>query len=693
MLTLARTAETLNPKTERETVSYRLNYGGGKTEVLTIPANPHKRTAEPAPVVPEPGSAFYFTTAPVDYDGFGTRTMETDCGRSSGWKVWRKIQVFDQHFNWQNGRNGSGFHPTVPAQQFAELRSVFVHAEPEPETTEPAPAVVVSPAVETSPRQQDEKIVADLVNQAQTTRAAEEKLLAELPAFDWTTKPSAWKPAHVLYYLETVCGSNVSHEDRTDTDFVRVQNLARAEDQFRRRNTITATANVNRRVLLDSLKTAKKFGGSRGGNKTVSLSVNGSLELVAINNDARFSQTVAFREKTGHTSLTVPESRLLEIANKLKADSLDLVLSCLPAFDEYVLTVKTDSAEFRIPVQQADDNDAFTSEFPAEFAHNVIAEELLNAFKSTEFATDTESTRYALGGIYLDPGADSLNIVATDSRRLAWKTVPAEVLGTLPELERGKTGYGFGLTIPSSVIATISDELKRKPAAVVSFARAEVVTSRFELTPPEQSATKTRAKSKPAEWKPEPPKEDERNQRNVLDSDGRWFRETFRTEFVFELSGVFSIRGIPVDGRFPRYRDVIPTSFSHRFDFERAELLNACETILLSTDDESRGVDFEFPAETATAQGSRLKLLASSSHNGNATVSVSCKSADTSAEQPLTVTLDPKYVLDYLKRSSADSVRFSIVDPETAILLTAEPERYAPAENAGCVIMPLSSDR
>jgi DNA polymerase III sliding clamp (beta) subunit (PCNA family) len=698
MLTIARTAEKLNPKPERETVSYRLNYGGGKTEILTLPANPRERV-EPVPVVdsvpdyPETGCSFHVTNAPEAYDGFGTKTVRRCIGTDRNGKPWRMIQVRDEHTNWQYGRNASGLNVTMEPADFYANQDLYAPGFVATEKPKPAPVVFVhvGNTDTTAKRQQDENQVTELVDQARAKRLAEEKQLAAFRAFDWTTKPSTWKPEFVLYYLETVCDLNVSHEDRTGTDFVNAQNMARAEDQFRRLNTITATANVNRRVLLDSLKTAKKFGGSRGVNKTVSLSVNGSLELVAINPDARFSQTVAFREKTGHASLTVPESRLLEIVNKLKADSIDFVLSCLPAFGEYVLTIKTDSATFTIPVEQSDDCDAFTSEFPAEYAHDVTAEELLNAFRVTEFATDTESTRYALGGLFIVPGSDSLEIVATDSRRLAWKEIPAEVRGTLPATERGETFHKLGLTIPAGIVSILSDELKRKPAAVVSFARAVVITRRDELKPPEQSATKSRTKTKPAEWKPEPATET--NQRNVLDSDGRWFRETFRTEFVFELPGVFSIRGVPVDGRFPRYMDVIPRNFSHLFDFDRAELLSACETIILSTDEESRGVDFEFPAETETAQGSALRLLASSSNHGKATVTTVCKNACTSAEKPTIVVLDPKYVMDYLKRSTADSVRFSIVDPDCAILLTAEPELYATHEKAGCVIMPLSPDR
>ena len=105
MLTIARTNETRSPKTERETVSFRLNYGGARIETLVCGTPP-----EP---VPAPGCSFYYTTAPEAYDGFGTKTITPDCGKNSNGKIWRMIQVEDRNLNWQDGRNGSGMHPTI----------------------------------------------------------------------------------------------------------------------------------------------------------------------------------------------------------------------------------------------------------------------------------------------------------------------------------------------------------------------------------------------------------------------------------------------------------------------------------------------------------------------------------------------------------------------------------------------------
>ena len=305
-----------------------------------------------------------------------------------------------------------------------------------------------------------------------------------------------------------------------------------------------------------------------------------------------------------------------------------------------------------------------------------------------EFATDTESSRYALGGLFFVPNklAGSFDIAGTDSRRLAVQTIPGVVCGELPTLATGETYHKTGATLPLKALQLLADELKRGQwKNAVSFALATVVTSRHELTPPPEPATTGRTKkAKPAEpWTPPAPKETDK-QRNVLDSDGTWYCETFRREFVFEIPNVLSLRGVPVDGRFPRYLDVIPRNFAGVFDIDRAELLNGCETVLLSTDEESRGVDFRFPSDHLES----LVINAESTAYGKATVSVPmvCAKDYRTPEQSTPVTMDPKYLVDWLKRSTAETVTVNLIDAETAVVFTDD--------TTGCyVVMPLAQNR
>ena len=49
--------------------------------------------------------------------------------------------------------------------------------------------------------------------------------------------------------------------------------------------------------------------------------------------------------------------------------------------------------------------------------------------RRTVFATDNESSRYALGGVLLELTADQITGVATDGRRLAKQEGPAKSVG------------------------------------------------------------------------------------------------------------------------------------------------------------------------------------------------------------------------------------------------------------------------
>jgi DNA polymerase III subunit beta len=697
MLTLAKTTVLTNPKTERETVSYRLNYGGGRTEVLTItPRNASDSDSMMVPDSPEPGCTFYVTNAPEAYDGFGTKTIRPNVGKDRNGKFWRMIQVRDEHTNWQWGRNASGNNVTVELSDFYKNRELYA-PEPKPQP-EPVPNVPRNPVIvshvgdTTKPATEPEPYVAlsnyDVYMLKKTNAAREANRQSEneqresdriaFDSMDWTTNPGTWKPAAVLYYLEYVCGLTIQSDERTGTDLQNAENVARAESAYRQRNQQRASATVNRVLFLNSLKGSKKFG-TRGINKTVCLSIgSGSVELVCVDTGSRFSQTVfGTFNVSGSAAVCVNETKLTEIFSKLKTDQIEIDVTTCAGLSEFRLTIRAGRNAFELPAQNIDDREAFAGDFPAEYCHQFAAGDLLRAIHRTAFATDNESSRYALGGICFNPnGSESFDLAATDSRRLSVQTIPATVCGALPDKPRG-------VVVPSRSVSLVADELKRvADSAVVSFAVCDVVTSRFELTPPAEPVVRTRTKPKPEPWTPPEPKNP--NERNAQDSDGKWFLETFRTEFVFELPGSMSLRGVPIEGRFPRYTDVIPRTSNADYTFNRVELLNAFETVLLSTDDESRGVDVRFPL----FEESETKIFATSSEFGSAVVVADTLHVRTFRTDNAPVTLDPKYLIDFLKRSEATTIVINVIDENTAIVINADD-----SPNGCYVVMPLSQDR
>ena len=81
-------------------------------------------------------------------------------------------------------------------------------------------------------------------------------------------------------------------------------------------------------------------------------------------------------------------------------------------------------SEFTLPVE---DVNLFPDvpDFAAQSYHVIDAADLKKLIRRTMFATDVESTRYALGGVLVELAAESIAMVGTDGRRLARMSAPA----------------------------------------------------------------------------------------------------------------------------------------------------------------------------------------------------------------------------------------------------------------------------
>src|SRR5262249_29583205 len=91
---------------------------------------------------------------------------------------------------------------------------------------------------------------------------------------------------------------------------------------------------------------------------------------------------------------------------------------------DYIL-IRGRRSEFTLP---AEDPGLYPEvpDFGATSYHVVGAADLRKLIRRTMFATDVESTRYALGGVLVELTDDSITMVGTDGRRLARMIAPAE---------------------------------------------------------------------------------------------------------------------------------------------------------------------------------------------------------------------------------------------------------------------------
>jgi DNA polymerase-3 subunit beta len=211
--------------------------------------------------------------------------------------------------------------------------------------------------------------------------------------------------------------------------------------------------------------------------------------------------------------------------------------------------------EFRLA---GEDPDLFPDvpDFNATAYHVVAAADLARLIRRTVFATDVESTRYALGGVLFELTPESITLVGTDGRRLARAAASAEVEG-------GASAPAGSPVVPVKALKLIERNLDDED-------------------PPVHIAFQGGAGSLSA----------------VL----------VRTERAVISSRL-------VEGRFPRYQDVFPNSVEIKVPLEAGRLRVAVEKASIVTTEESRGVDFTFgkgalklSSQAADAGSARVEL-------------------------------------------------------------------------------------
>jgi DNA polymerase-3 subunit beta len=197
------------------------------------------------------------------------------------------------------------------------------------------------------------------------------------------------------------------------------------------------------------------------------------------------------------------------------------------------LVVRGLHSEFTLPTEDAD---LFPEvpDFTATSYYVVAAADLKKLIRRTIFATDCESTRYALGGLLFEMVDDSISTVGTDGRRLAKMTVPVEREG---------------------------DSSAPKVAPIIPVKALKLIDrSLADDDPPVHLAFDDKA-------------------------------ALIRTENAVIYSRLS-------EGRFPRYQDVFPASPEVRIPLEVGSLRAAVDQASIVTSEESRGVDFKFSHST-----------------------------------------------------------------------------------------------
>jgi DNA polymerase III subunit beta len=194
------------------------------------------------------------------------------------------------------------------------------------------------------------------------------------------------------------------------------------------------------------------------------------------------------------------------------------------------LIVQGIHSQFTLPVE---DVNLFPNvpDFAAESYHVIDAADLKKLIRRTMFATDVESTRYALGGVLVELTVESITMVGTDGRRLARMSAPAAAESN-PPLPGGSP------VIPVKALKVI--------------------------------------------------------ERNLVDDDLPVHLSLQTGTSVLIRSERAVIYSQLLEGRFPRYQDVFPANSDIKIPLEVGSLRMAVEQASIVTSEDSRGVDFQF---------------------------------------------------------------------------------------------------
>jgi DNA polymerase-3 subunit beta len=275
-------------------------------------------------------------------------------------------------------------------------------------------------------------------------------------------------------------------------------------------------------------------------------------------------------------------------------------------------TIRGERSQFKLPSENPQDFPAI-AEFGEKSFYEVSARLFRELIRRTIFATDNESSRYALGGIKLEWKDNTLTAVGTDGRRLAKMEGPAQSVGQ-------PAPFGDVTVVPTRAMNLLE---------------------------------------------------------RALAEDGSEVQIAVRQNDILVKNPRAVIYSRLLEGRYPRWRDVFPQRTSSiKLDLTVGPLYSAVRQAAIVTSEESRGIDFTF------GNGS-LVLAGQTAEVGQSRVELPISYDGT----PLSITLDPRFVSDFLKVLEPEkSFTIDLQDSDAAAVCSTD-------DGYGYVIMPLARDR
>jgi len=275
-------------------------------------------------------------------------------------------------------------------------------------------------------------------------------------------------------------------------------------------------------------------------------------------------------------------------------------------------TIRGERSQFTLPAENPADFPSVTG-FEEKSFHEVPARLLRELIRRTAFATDNESSRYALGGVKLEFEKEQITAIGTDGRRLAKMTGP---------------------------VSTTGDAIDSDQSIIVPTRAMQLI------------------------------------ERAVAPSDAEVQIAVKGNEFLVR-SARATISARLLEGRFPDWRKVFPElGGGVKLDLAVGATHAAIRQAAIVTSEESRGVDFTFTQGMLVLSGRAAEVGQS-----RVELPISYDGDD------LAVTLDPRFVIEFLKVLDAEKTfTLEVKDSESAAVCSTD-------DGYGYVIMPLARDR
>ncbi len=312
----------------------------------------------------------------------------------------------------------------------------------------------------------------------------------------------------------------------------------------------------------------------------------------------------------------LPVARLAAILRESTDEHLQL------SADDTKITVTGDCSRFNLP--SANQNEYPGVPKPTKDDYwTANAEELRQALRRSVFCCDTDSNRYALGGVNFDFKEDMFYTVGTDGRRLAVSEVASVPEGdaTIPE--------GSTTIIPARSIQVLIALLAEVDNVRIFPGKNEVY---------------------------------------------------FQGLVGDNADASFTLCTRLVEGRFPKWQDVLPGKDGIPIELNCDDFARALRQAAVVSSDESRGVTITFSSGLANFSCTTAEV-------GQASVELPVSYHD----DELSVTLDNRFVLEFLKAAGTETFDLYLVDSDSATLFVTADENCC--EDFRYVCMPLASDR